>query len=257
MVIVQNECIQNIPLLHVVKQSLKQEKLPLVIFQHGFMSVKERNLHYAYMLAQEGFRVLLPEAIYHGERGGGLNKSEYYARFWEIVLKTITDVNTVKEYYEHKGLVRQDQIGIAGTSMGGIAALGSLTQYKWIKAAVSLMGMPAYEEFSHWQLELLKSMGVRFPFTEEEIEKQMEILRQYDLSIQPEKLASRPVLFWHGKKDDQVPYDFAYKFYNEVIQDYQGEPEKLRFITDEKAGHNVSLAGVNAAIEWFKNYLLE
>lgn len=257
MVIVLNECINSIPLLHVVKQNVKEERLPLIIFNHGFMSVKERNLHYAYMLAAEGFRVILPEAILHGERGAGLKKGEYYARFWEIVLKTISEVNTIKEYYDKKGLVNSERIGVAGTSMGGIAALGSLTQYKWIKAAVSLMGMPAYEKFSRWQLELLKGQGAQLPFTDTEIEQHLEILRKYDLSIQPEKLANRPLLFWHGKKDPQVPYDFAYEFYQRIKPDFQEEPDKLRFITDEKAGHNVSLAGVNAAVQWFKNYLLD
>jgi fermentation-respiration switch protein FrsA (DUF1100 family) len=257
LVIVQNECINSIPLLHVVKQSIKEERLPLVIFNHGFMSVKERNLHYAYMLAQEGFRVILPEAFLHGERGAGIKKSEYYARFWEIVLKTISDVNTIKEHYEEKGLVHSEQIGVAGTSMGGIAALGSLTQYKWIKAAVSLMGMPAYEKFSRWQLEQLKSLGVQLPFTDAEIDQQLIILRQYDLSIQPGKLENRPLLFWHGKKDPQVPYDFAFQFYKKIEPAYKSEPDRLGFITDEKAGHNVSLDGVNAAVQWFKNYLLD
>ena len=71
--------------------------------------------------------------------------------------------------------------------MGGIAALGALTQYKWIKAAVSLMGMPSYEDFSLWQLEQLKSQGVQLPFTEEQIEEAVGDPSAYDLSVQPGK----------------------------------------------------------------------
>lgn len=257
LVIVENECINHIPLLHLVKKGSHAEPLPLVIFIHGFMSVKERNLHYGYMLAEAGFRVVLPEAIYHGQRNQDFDEKEYNIRFWEIVLNTINEINMLKEYYENKGLANPERIGVAGTSMGGIAALGALTQYKWIKAAVSLMGMPAYEQFSIWQLNQFKEQGIKLPFSEKEINEQLQVLRKYDLSIQPEKLADRPLLFWHGKRDPLVPYELTYQFYKQIKPKYLEKPENLCFISDDKAGHNVSLDGVNAAVQWFKNHLLE
>jgi dienelactone hydrolase len=168
LVVVEKDKVENIPLLHVVKESEKLEKLPLVIFIHGFQSVKERNLHYAYLLAEAGFRVVLPEVLYHGEREQGLSEKEFYARFWEMVLNTIAEIKMLKESYLKKGLIDSEKIGLAGTSMGGIVTLGALTQFRWIKAAVSLMGIPSYEEFSLWQLEQLKSQGITLPFTEEQ-----------------------------------------------------------------------------------------
>lgn len=255
MVIVEKEQIDQIPLLHVVQQSERPEKLPLVIFIHGFQSVKERNLHYAYLLAEAGFRVLMPEVLYHGERSNGLAEKEFYGHFWEMVLTTISEICGLKEKFVNKGLVDAERIGLAGTSMGGIVTLGALTQYKWIKAAVSLMGMPSYENFSLWQLKQLKTQGINLPFTEEQIEVQLKTLREYDLSGQPEKLLGRPLLFWHGKKDPLVPYRLTYQFYEAVKPDYQENPEKLRFITDNRAGHNVSIEGVEVTVQWFKNYL--
>lgn len=255
MVVIENEWIEGIPLLHVVEQENRTKKLPLVIFIHGFTSVKERNLHYAYLLADAGFRVILPEALYHGERIQGLTAADLYTRFWEIVLTTIEEVNIVKEYYDKKGLILASEIGVAGTSMGGIATLGALTQYPWIKAAVSLMGMPSYEKFSRWQIEQLKKRGVAIHFTEAQINEQLEAIRKYDLSLQPEKLANRPLLFWHGKKDPMVPYPLTYEFYETIKDGYKHNKEKLKFITEDHAGHNVSLAGVSGTIEWFKRYL--
>ncbi|MEH7013874.1 alpha/beta fold hydrolase, partial [Neobacillus niacini] len=158
MIIVEKSFLNNIPFLHIVNKNVQQKKLPLVIFTHGFTSAKEHNLHYAYLLAEKGFRVILPEAMYHGEREQGLTEKDLYSHFWEIVIKTIHELNDFKEYYVNEGLVDQEQIGLAGTSMGGIVTLGALTKYKWVKAAVSLMGMPAYEKFSHWQLEQLQSL---------------------------------------------------------------------------------------------------
>lgn len=257
MIIVENESVEKIPVLHVVKQTKRLEKLPFVIFLHGFMSVKERNLQYAYLLANAGFRVILPEAKYHGERDQGLKTKEFYTRFWEIVLNTIKELTILKEHYEKHGLINPNQIGVAGTSMGGIVTLGALTKYDWIKTAVSLMGMPSYGKFSMWQLEQFRKQGMSLPFTAEQIDQQLTILRHYDLSVQPEKLADRPLLFWHGKKDPVVPYPLTFQFYESIAPKYRNSPGNLSFITDDSAGHKVSIAGVQATVHWFEKHLLK
>jgi fermentation-respiration switch protein FrsA (DUF1100 family) len=255
-IIVENCLIRNIPLLHVVQKDEYQEKLPLILFVHGFTSAKEHNLHYAYLLAEKGFRVLLPEAVLHGERTKGYSEKDLYSCFWEIVIQTIHEINTIKEYYVDEGFADQSRIGLAGISMGGIVTLGALTKYKWVKAAVSLMGMPAYEQFSLWQLDQLQSQGIQLPFTEEQIAEQLLVLRQYDLSLQPEKLENRPLLFWHGKKDPVVPYRLTHQFYRSIKDKYDEKPENIRFITDEHADHKVSREGIKATIKWFERYLM-
>ncbi|WML43355.1 prolyl oligopeptidase family serine peptidase [Neobacillus sp. PS3-40] len=255
MIVVKHECIKSIPLLHVVKQKEQWEKLPLIIFIHGFTSAKEHNLHYAYLLAEAGFRILLPEALYHGEREQDLTEKDLLIHFWDIVLNTINEIKIIKEFYEEEGLVKSGEIGVVGTSMGGMVTLGAMTQYEWIKVAVSLMGMPAYEKYSLWQLEQLSEQGVPLPFNEEEIEQQLATIRQYDLSLQPEKLVNRPLLFWHGKKDSLVPYPLTYQFFETIKPDYQQNPGNLAFLTDEQAGHKVSREGLIATVEWFKQHL--
>lgn len=257
MIIVEKSLLNNNSFLHIVKQNVQHQKLPFIMFIHGFTSAKEHNLHYAYLLAEKGFRVILPEAIFHGEREQGITGTDLYSHFWEIVIKTIHELNDYKEYYVNEGLADQDKIGLAGTSMGGIVTLGALTKYQWIKVAVSLMGMPAYEKFSHWQLEQLKSLGFELPFTNEQIAEQLSILRQYDLSLHPEMLESRPLLFWHGKKDPVVPYSLAFQFYQSIKDEYKKTPENIHFITDEQADHKVSRQGLNATIEWFEKHLLK
>jgi fermentation-respiration switch protein FrsA (DUF1100 family) len=81
-IIVEKSLLKNNPHLHIVNKSEQQRKLPFIIFNHGFTSAKEHNLHYAYLLAEKGFRVILPEAIYHGERGQGLTEKNLYSHFW-------------------------------------------------------------------------------------------------------------------------------------------------------------------------------
>jgi fermentation-respiration switch protein FrsA (DUF1100 family) len=256
LVIIENKLINNIPLLHVVKEEGQHDLLPLIFFIHGFTSAKEHNLHYAYLLAEKGFRVILPETLYHGEREQGLSGQDLYPQFWKVVLTTIHEVNSLKEYYVQAGLADQERIGVVGTSMGGFVTLGALTQFPWIKTAVSLMGMPAYEQFSLWQLEQLKSQGMILPFSQEQIAEQLAILKDYDLSLHPEKLENRPLLFWHGKKDLSVPYPLAYQFFESIRNEYVNNPERIRFITDEHAGHKVSREGLIATVNWFEKYLL-
>ena len=55
MIIIDKKTVANIPLLEVVKQEFIQEKCATVFFLHGFSSIKENNLHYAYLLAEKIF----------------------------------------------------------------------------------------------------------------------------------------------------------------------------------------------------------
>ncbi|MEH7386687.1 prolyl oligopeptidase family serine peptidase [Bacillus sp. JJ1521] len=255
MVIVEKKRIADIPALHIVKDQLKDEAAPLILFIHGFGSAKEHNLHYAYLYAEEGYRVVLPEADYHGERDKGLEDLEMNFKFWDIVVHEIKELQSIKDELVGKGLADETRIGVAGTSMGGIVTLGALTQYPWIKTAVSLMGSPYYEEFCRGQIEELKVHDIELPFSDSELEEKYAELRKYDLSIQPEKLDGRPLFFWHGEKDKMVPFKYTYGFYREIKPLYKGKGENLSFIADTRADHKVTREGLLASVEWFKKHL--
>jgi len=253
---VENKQIGEIPLLHLARSNLFDKKLPLVIFIHGFMSAKEHNLHYAYLLAEKGFRVLLPDCLYHGERQTEETRSHLQFHFWDIVLQTISELNDLKNYFDDSELIDSEKIGVVGTSMGGIITLGALTQYSWIHSAVSLMGMPYYEKLAQAQIEELKNQGKELPIEQSAIDELFDRLRERDLSLQPEKLMGRPLLFWHGKRDNVVPYSYAYDYYESIKEYYHQTPKFLQFISDEKADHKVSREGLLRTVEWFDKHLL-
>jgi uncharacterized protein len=256
LILVDNKKIQGIPVLHLVAQEYIDKKLPFIFFIHGFESAKEHNLHYAYLLAEKGFRVVLPEAVLHGERHSDtIGKKQIALHFWDIVMQSINELDVLRQYFENEKLIDSEKIGMVGTSMGGIVTLGSLTRYKWIKAAVSLMGMPYYEKFALWQIKELEKRGIELPFKKDQVDELIAKLNMFDLSKQPEKLEQRPLLFWHGKQDPIVPFSYTYDFYDTIKPLYKEVPEKLHFITDEKSGHKVSREGVLKTIEWFDTYL--
>jgi dipeptidyl aminopeptidase/acylaminoacyl peptidase len=255
MISIMKEIEGEVPFLHVIDQRHTNEKCPTIFFIHGFMSAKEHNLHYAYLLAERGFRVILPDCALHGERGKGFSENQLFLQFWNIVIRSINEIAELKVALTRKGYIDEERIGVVGTSMGGVITLGALTQYDWIHAAVSLMGSPTYQKFLALQLEQMEKYGVTLPHTEEELEEQIRSLAPFDLSLQPEKLQSRPLLFWHGKKDTTVPYQPTYDFYKKVKSYYAEFPEKICFITDTQAGHKVSREGLLETIAWFDHFL--
>ncbi|MRX73480.1 prolyl oligopeptidase family serine peptidase [Bacillus lacus] len=255
MVIIEKLYIEKLPVLHIVKENAQTESVPLVIFIHGFTSAKEMNLQYAYLMAERGLRVVLPDVALHGERSKNIPLRELSLHFWSIVLQTISEIEQIKEHFENKNLLNSVKTGVAGTSLGGITTLGALTQYPWIAAAVSLMGDPAYGKMLERQISGMKQQSNDLPMTEMEIQEQAASLRKYDLSIHTELLKQRPLLFWHGEKDQVVPIQQATLFYEKVKPAYKKHPENIQFITDPHAEHKVSMEGMFAAAEWLAQHL--
>lgn len=252
---VDHEIWGNIPLLHIYDEETVNEKTPVVIFLHGFTSAKEHNLHYAYQLVNKGVRVLLPDALLHGEREENLDEVQLSLRFWEIVLTSIEEVNYLYQQLKEKGLLTTDQIGLSGTSMGAIVTMGCLKVYPWIKTAAVMMGAPAYVELAKAQMAEIESRGFNIPLTEQELDKMLTTLSYFDMSQHPEAMAGRPVLFWHGKKDHMVPFVPAYAFYESIQSDYAEHPDDLAFIVDKTAGHKVSRSGMLAGTKWLAEHL--
>lgn len=221
MIGIYKEYWQSIPVLVVVDSSKRDVPLPTLIYFHGFTSAKEHNLPLAFLMAEKGYRVLLPDSIYHGERNADLPYKEMENRFFEIVQQNIDDLKVLHQEVNERGVVRDDRIGIAGTSMGGITTAAALTQYPWIKAAAILMGSPKITEYAQLLVENMKKSNVEITFSDEQINAIYQSLEQIDLSKQMDKLNGRPLFFWHGENDPIVPFAHSHSFYDEAVPLYK------------------------------------
>ncbi|MEK4128774.1 alpha/beta hydrolase [Solibacillus sp. FSL W8-0474] len=238
--IVKQELWKSIPLLHVYDETM-DEHTPVVIFLHGFLSAKEHNLHYAYQFVQKGIRVILPDAIMHGDRSDYLTDEQMNYNFWKIVLKSIEEVHTLYEELKLKKMVG-DKIGVAGTSMGGIVTSGCLTIYPWIQAAGICMGTTSYTKVALHQVEELKQKGVQLPISEQQQSALFQMLGKYDMEQHEALWANKPIIFWHGEKDTVVPFSMSRPFYEQLKK--EGRAANIQYIAEPKAGHAVSRNGI-------------
>lgn len=239
MISIKNVTVEGLPLLEIAPEATFTEKLPTVFFYHGWTNVKESSLVNGYELAKRGFRALLPEAHLHGERKS-TEPTKGNTDFWDVVVHNLSEINTIKEYYITQELTDPDRIGVSGLSMGGITTSAMLTQFPWIKAAGVLMGTPSPVDFSKWILKSPWTEGLDIDLTEEQIDQITDPLKAISLALQPEKIAERPVYFWHGTDDELVPYSLT----NEFIQTIQDESyaKNIRFETTINGTHKVPYA---------------
>lgn len=247
--------IASIPSLIVVDANKESQALPTIIYFHGFTSAKEHNLPLAYLLAEKGFRVVLPDSHYHGEREEDVSEVKKQISFWNIVMQNVQELEKIKDALDEKGLIQGDNIGVAGTSMGGITTSAALARYPWIKVAGILMGSPKITTYAKTLVASFKKTGT-LPITDEEIDQLYGMLEDYDLSMQPEKLNQRPLLFWHGDHDPVVPFDHSYTFYESIQQHYDNK-EDIHFIKEENHGHKVSRHAILETVKWFEKFLIK
>ena len=219
---VRKRKIGNIPVLEVVPEHLIYEPLPLIIYYHGWQTSKELVLTQGRKLARENFRVILPDAANHGERKTQLSEIPSLI-FWQSIHTNLFEFFYLVDFFENLGLVNR-QIAVGGVSMGGMTTCGLLCQHPEITAAACVMGSPSMIGYRE---RIQKHAGAAGFFVPDDYQLLLGWIEAYDLQTQPEKLAGRPLLFWHGTEDEKIPYADVETF-------VQGNPEaNLTFISRE------------------------
>src|SRR5690625_281064 len=252
MITIENKIIANIKSLVIETKENKNKPLPTVIFYHGFESAKENNLTFAYLLAKEQYRVILPDSLYHGERSKNLTNEELSLAFWEVILANITELEAIKNELTHDGLILDNRIGVSGTSMGSITTASLLKQYDWIKTGVVLMGSPNLVDFGNLLIKDFKKTA-KNQISLNEKEKVLNQLKPFDLSKDMASLNNRPILFWHGAKDDVVPITHSEEFVAKLKNStYTGEVEMLKELNRD---HHLSRYSILEAVKWFVKHL--
>ncbi|PMD71417.1 alpha/beta fold hydrolase [Companilactobacillus nuruki] len=249
MVKVYQRMIQDIPILEVVQEQLHKEELPLIVFYHGWRSSKELVLTQARKLAQKNIRVVLPDAMNHGQRHTDISSIPSFT-FWNSIQGNIAEFSLIRNFYSNQHLIKDHLIGVGGYSMGGMTTGALLTAHPEIRAAAIIMGTPNLDAYA----KLVRKDAVRRNiYIPEDMEFLTSWIKYYDLNQHPEKINHRPVLFWHGTNDRRIPYQQSKDFFDKVHQTDYGE--QVSFITGYKAGHLVETRLMDKIANFFEYYL--
>ena len=247
---IRSRQLENLPVLEVVPTAFNNAPLPLIIFYHGWRNNKELMLTQARRAAQRGFRVILPDTMNHGQRKAAPKSVIPSLTFWTSIQYNLIEFEQIIQYFNQRQLILDGRIGVGGYSMGGITTAALLTLYPEIKVAASIMGTPQpaayFARISNYLTEQQKPLPRSFPLI-------FDWLKAVDLSLQPEKMAGRPILLWHGTEDPKIPYQQVQDFYQatHLLPAAQG----LEFMTGQGEGHLVTIDLMETIATHFETHL--
>ncbi|WEG72605.1 alpha/beta fold hydrolase [Vagococcus intermedius] len=247
---IRERMIHDIPVLEVVSTEKMNEALPLVIFYHGWQTNKELLLTQARRLADKGLRAVLPDGMHHGQRKIGEKSSVPSVTFYSTIQYNLIEFNVIKKYFEERQLIKNDLIGVGGYSMGGMTSAALVTQHPEITAIASIMGTPQPTNYASLIRKNAKKMNYNVP---DDLALIHSWLPQFDLSLQPEKMAQRPILFWHGTEDPKIPFNQVADFYHKI--EHEPYAKNVIFLTGQGEGHLVTIDLMNTIADFFEQHL--
>lgn len=238
-IIVRKRIIGTIPTFEVVHEELKNERLPLVVYYHGWQINKTLVITQGRKLAQKGFRVVLPDAANHGERIQPVSKIPSLT-FFQSIQTNLFEFGSIVEYFKERHLVN-DFVGVGGLSMGGMTTCALLTHNPQINAAACVMGTPALTDYREMINHHARSRGMFLPDDYFDLTAWIPL---YDLSRQPHLLEERPMFIWHGDYDEKVPFSQTKDF----VDNNRDLNLEVHF---EHAGHLVQTQTMDKIADFF------
>lgn len=249
MVEILQRTLQDVPLLEVVNADYRYQATPLVIFYHGWRSEKELVLTQARKLAQKNIRVVLPDAMNHGQRQQPVSTLPSFT-FWNSIQGNLAEFQLIIDFYRQRQLIRDNQIGVGGYSMGGMTTGALLTHHPEIKAATIIMGTPDLNAYAQLVRDSATKHHLYLPADMADLTGWID---HYDLNLHPETINQRPLLFWHGTADERIPYAQSRDFFDRIHD--QPYAEQVAFITGYQAQHLVKIPLMEKIANFFEYYL--
>lgn len=245
---VQKILLAEIPCLYIKPRFISGE-LPTVVFYHGWHSRKENNGFLAQILACNGYSVILPDDLDHGERGSIDYDTEYALEnnFWRIVLNGVDEFKGIIDDAVRKLGIDTRRIAVGGSSMGGFIASGIFAANTNIRTLVCFNGGSAWEEA---EKEFEEKAG-----WEVLPEEQLAKIRQYDPLRYKETIYPRPVLLLHGDSDTQVYIQIQRHFIKEISKLYSDYSEKIKLFEVPRLNHDKTVSMIEEMLEWLNKYL--
>jgi len=219
--------------------------LPTIINYHGWHSSKDFKRFEALTIASHGYQVIVPDALYHGERDpinhdDPENLNKY---LWKIILQSVKESKKFIEEIASCHDADPKRIGIMGDSMGAITAGGVFTENTDLKCLVGFIGTFAWQE----AIERNHLPAIN--------QDNKEAIGCYDPMNKGNKLNNRAILMLNGTKDTSVPIDSQKLFYNKMMPLYGEDKNKFQLIEVDNLNHFITTGMLERAVMWFKEHL--
>ena len=240
--------IDNIPCLKIRPRDEKG-LLPTVLYYHGWSSNKDYQHLKGSILSSQGYQVIVPDAIHHGERGSldydNLKVAEKY--FYDIIIQNVKESKGLIENIIKNHDADPDRIAVMGSSMGGFSVSGIFIKNPKLKCLVVFNGSCAWIDSA----ENFRKKAGKAPLNQEEISR----LFKYDPLKNSQLLNMRPILMFHGDSDSIVSIESQRLFYDEILPLYRNNLEDFKLIEIPRLNHYISIGMLEEAILWMRKHL--
>ena len=223
-----------------------EKPLPTIIFYHGWGSSKESQRMRGLIYATVGFQVLIPDALYHGQRDPIDHRPENGKYFWKTIFNNVeeSDIligNIIKKYNGDP-----DNISVAGSSMGGFTAAGVFTHNPLIKSLIVFNGSCAWEDSNE---SLMKNLEILIT---DEIKEIQDNVIKLDPINHLDKLKDRDILMVHGEADSSVSIDSQRLFLKEISPLYK-DKNRIKLIEYPNLNHYITTNMMEDSIKWISS----
>lgn len=212
-----------------------------IVLYHGWGSTIDHYLFFATLISHWGYKVIVPELPYHGERG----KLDYFDTevlqqfFWKVVLQGVQEAEQITSE-----LFKTDKnIGIIGHSCGGFIAAGAFSKSPQVLGAIVINGSCAWVKFE----ELYREKDGRQSLDPSE----RLHLQHHDPISLLDFQDKRALLILHGKEDRTIPID-SQRYFMEVNSNIPAE--HLRFVEYSGVNHHITLGMLQKSKEWLDQH---
>lgn len=242
--------INKIPTYIIYPKNFK-DKMPVIFFYHGWSSDKSKHRNLGSFLACNGYLVVIPDSINHGERGlidySDLNIG--LTQFWPTVINSLNEFPLILNYIRSNYQIDENRIGVTGHSMGGMITSGIISQNPCVSSAVIMNGSGA------WADATLELIGSQYENQKEYIDKGLKDLNPIIPINNINKFKNKPILILHGENDSIVPIHSSKLFYNTLKNSYDNK-ENVNMITFDRLNHYVTESMISEMLSWFQSHLI-
>ncbi|MGF0095194.1 prolyl oligopeptidase family serine peptidase [Peptoniphilus sp. SGI.035] len=230
----------------IIEPNLKTNKT--IVFYHGWGSCKENQIFRGNIFASYGYRVILPDARYHGERNDiGIDHTDKdigMKYILKVIMHNIEEAPSIFKVIEEN--YPENEIAVGGHSMGAITAGGLYNFKKDLKMAF------IYNGINNWRALVDYLNKIK---NEEKIEENEFRINEFFLDMNPmdspENFKDRPIVLYNGEDDDTID-PAGQESFAKKIEKFYSDKKLLDFQTFEATSHQVTTQMLEASIIFSK-----